>query len=185
MGILCDVWRVPVSTGWSLKFAYPVFNAHTLSGWMVNFIHPYWCLAQSITSLPFHSEKILLHSGKQGGGRGSMTSLPRPGGPVPDTETVTHCIRCLPSLIYMFKVNSILEHSISDLDGIPNVYCWTILHQCSVPWNTCDRWVTFPWAPLSTKYIHSPTTLLRLNQNQLPKAPTHWSWFLSLRLSST
>lgn len=56
-------------------------------------------------------------------------------------------------------------------------HCPTILHQCRDSWNICDMWTTFPWAPLSTKYIHCHTTCLRLSQSQLPKASTHWSWF--------
>lgn len=66
VGVLCGLWSVPVSTSLSYLHFHFLVPIPPL-GECFNCIHPYWYLAQSTASLPFHSEKILSHSGKQGG----------------------------------------------------------------------------------------------------------------------
>lgn len=126
------------------------------------------------SALPFWEDSITQR--QAGRGRGSVTSLPYPGGPQEKSDKDL-CVRGLPSLICMFKVNNILEHNILDLDRILNVILSNHFAPMQCPlkhlWQVGNLLLT----PLATKYIHSHATSLRLSQNQLPIASTHWSWF--------
>lgn len=134
-----------------------------------NFVHHNWCLVQRTAILPFHFEKILLHSCKQGG-EVLCENFNHPGGPQ-KKNIKNHCFRGLPSVFYMFKVN-ILEPSFGwDLEchncPINVIFCIN-----AVTFDTFVTWGHLHLSPLETKYIHSHITFLRLSPNQILKAST-------------